>query len=160
VRVNSTARATQYGNSLWEVEVFAALDTSCAGPLPLAATSATSSGNESASFGPNNARDSNTGTRWSSAFSDPQWIYLDLGATYNVKRVVLDWENAYSTQFDIQVSSNATSWTTIFTNNAGNGGVDNITNLTGSGRYVRMLGRARNTQYGHSLWEFQVYGTP
>jgi uncharacterized protein (DUF305 family) len=31
--------------------------------------------------------------------------------------------------------------------------------VSGSGRYVRLLGTQRATQYGYSLWEFQVYGT-
>src|SRR5450759_2116874 len=42
-----------------------------------------------------NATDGNTGTRWSSAFSDPQWIRIDLGATANITQVVLNWETAY-----------------------------------------------------------------
>jgi beta-glucosidase len=29
--------------------------------------------------------------------------------------------------------------------------------VTGTGRYVRMYGTVRGTQYGYSLWEFQVY---
>jgi beta-glucosidase len=31
--------------------------------------------------------------------------------------------------------------------------------VTGTGRYIRMYGTARATQYGYSLWEFQVYPT-
>jgi len=31
--------------------------------------------------------------------------------------------------------------------------------VSGSGRYVRLYGTARATQYGYSLWEFQVYGS-
>ena len=61
--------------------------------------------------------------------------------------------------YDIQVStSTAGPWQTVYTDNAGNGGVDNVEGLTAVGRYVRMYGRARATQYGHSLWEFDVYG--
>ncbi len=33
-------------------------------------------------------------SRWGSAFTDPQWIYVDLGATYNVNRVKITWEAA------------------------------------------------------------------
>ena len=39
---------------------------------------------ENASYPGTNAVDGNPGTRWSSAFSDPQWIYVDLQATYNI----------------------------------------------------------------------------
>jgi hypothetical protein len=31
--------------------------------------------------------------------------------------------------------------------------------VSGSGRYVRMYGTQRTTQYGYSLWEFGVYGS-
>ena len=48
------------------------------------------------------AVDGNTGTRWSSAYADPQWIYVDLGQTASVTRVVLQWETAYGTAFQIQ----------------------------------------------------------
>ncbi|WP_209439596.1 glycoside hydrolase family 64 protein, partial [Kitasatospora phosalacinea] len=39
----------------------------------------------------------------------------------------------------------------------GTGGTQTL-DVTGTGRYVRMYGTARTTQYGYSLWEFQVYG--
>ncbi len=31
--------------------------------------------------------------------------------------------------------------------------------MTGSGRYIRMYGTVRGTQWGYSLWEFQVFAT-
>src|SRR6185295_1115788 len=31
--------------------------------------------------------------------------------------------------------------------------------ISGSGRYVRLYGTQRATQYGYSVWEFQVYGS-
>jgi len=36
-----------------------------------------------------NAVDGNTTTRWGSQFSDPQWIYVDLGSTQSICRVEL-----------------------------------------------------------------------
>ena len=41
---------------------------------------ATASSVENASFPASAAVDGNTGTRWSSAFSDPQWLEVDLGS--------------------------------------------------------------------------------
>jgi hypothetical protein len=119
---------------------------------------ATSSSSENSSFVAARAVDGNAGTRWSSAFSDPQWIYVDLGATYTISRVVLNWEAAYGRSYQIQVSANASSWTSIYSTTTGNGGTDDLS-VSGSGRYVRMYGTARATQYGYSLWEFQVYGS-
>src|SRR3984957_507739 len=45
---------------------------------------ATASSTENASFPASNAVDGNTSTRWSSAFSDPQWLQVDLGATASI----------------------------------------------------------------------------
>jgi len=119
---------------------------------------ATASSIEAAAYGAAKAVDVSTATRWSSAFSDPQWIYVDLGATATISRVVLNWEAAYGKAYQIQVSDDATSWTTISTVISGTGGVNDLA-VSGSGRYVRMYGTARGTRYGYSLWEFQVYGT-
>jgi len=104
------------------------------------------------------AVDGNAGTRWGSAFTNNEWIYVDLGATATISRVLLNWETAYGSGYQIQVSANATNWTTIFTTTTGNGATDDLA-VSGSGRYVRMLGTARATQWGYSLFEFQVYGT-
>ncbi len=108
----------------------------------------------------NYAVDGNLTTRWASAWSDPQWIYVDLGATYHITEVELYWESAYATSFQIQVSPDASSWTNIYSTTTGLGGVQDLTGLSGSGRYIRMYGTARGTSYGYSLWEFQIYGTP
>jgi hypothetical protein len=106
-----------------------------------------------------NAVDGNTGTRWSSASSDPQWIYVDLQATYNITEVDLNWEAAYAKSFQIQVSSDAINWTNIYSTSTGTGGIQNLTGLSGTGRYVRMYGTVRGTIYGYSLYEFAVFGT-
>src|SRR5690606_10624069 len=102
-----------------------------------------SSSNESTSYPAANANDGNAGTRWSSAFSDPQWIRVDLGTSHNISRVLLSWETAYASAYEIQVSNNATNWTTIYSTTSGNGGTDDLTGLSGSGRYVRVYGSQR-----------------
>jgi hypothetical protein len=118
---------------------------------------ATASSNESAAFPPNLAVDGNGGTRWSSAFSDPQWISVDLGATHAINRVVLRWETAFGQAYQIQTSNDGTTWTTIRSTTTGVGGVEDF-GVTGSGRFVRMNGTTRGTQWGYSLWELEVYG--
>jgi F5/8 type C domain len=118
---------------------------------------ATASSVENADFPASAAVDGNPGTRWSSAFSDPQWIQVDLGAPSTISQVVLQWEAAYATGFQIQTSLDGTTWTSIYSTTAGTGGTQTLS-VSGTGRYVRMYGTARATQYGYSLWEFQVYG--
>jgi hypothetical protein len=121
-------------------------------------TTATASSTENASFPASAAVDGNTGTRWSSAFSDPQWLEVDLGSTQSICQVALDWETAYATAFQIQTSNDNSTWTTIYSTTTGTGGTQTL-NVSGSGRYVRVYGTARATQYGYSLWEFQVFGS-
>jgi hypothetical protein len=118
---------------------------------------ATASSAENIAFPAPNAVDGNNGTRWSSGFSDPQWLQVDLGATHSICKVVLNWETAYGKAFQIQTSADGTAWTSIYSTTTGTGGNQTL-NVTGSGRYIRMYGTTRSTQYGYSLWEFQVFG--
>ena len=159
IRMYGTARATQYGYSLWEFQVYGSLSGGTCGTANAALNRpATASSTENAGFPASAAVDGNTGTRWSSAFSDPQWLQVDLGSSKNICQVVLNWEAAYATAFQIQTSNDGTTWTTIYSTTTGTGGTQTL-NVTGTGRYIRMYGTARATQYGYSLWEFGVYTT-
>ncbi|GIH23314.1 hypothetical protein Aph01nite_16240 [Acrocarpospora phusangensis] len=121
---------------------------------------ATSSSIEGAGFEPGLAVDGNTGSRWASAEgSDPQWIRIDLGGTYAVSRVRLNWEVAYGSAYRIEISPDGGAWTGIYSTSSADGAIDDLT-VSGTGRYIRMYGTARGTQWGYSLWEFDVYGTP
>ena len=104
------------------------------------------------------AIDGDGGTRWESAQSDPQWISIDLGTSYSINRVVLNWEGAYGQAYEIQISDDPTfsTSTTIFTTTSGDGGIYDLT-VAGTGRYVRMYGTVRGTVYGYSLYEFEIY---
>jgi beta-glucosidase len=155
-----TARNTGYGYSLWEFQVYGTLGTGGGGTCgtqnaalnqPATASSAENAGTSAAA-----AVDGNTGTRWSSAFSDPQWLDVDLGSTLTICQVNLNWETAYATAFQIQTSTDNTNWTSIYSTTTATGGNQTL-NVTGTGRYIRMYGTARSTQYGYSLWEFGVF---
>jgi hypothetical protein len=153
-----TARVGGYGYSLWEFQVYGTIGGGggCGTANAAQGRPATASSTENATFPASAAVDGNTGTRWSSAFSDPQWLQVDLGAGVSICQVILTWEPAYATAFQIQTSTNATSWTTIFSTTTGTGGTQTL-NITGTGRYIRMYATARATQWGDSLWEFAVH---
>ena len=118
----------------------------------------TASSVENAGNPASNATDGNTATRWSSAFSDPQWLQVDLGATHTITQVVLMWEAAFAKSYQIQVSPDGVTWTSVYATTAGPGGTETL-NVTGTGRFIRMLGTQRATGFGYSLWEFQVHGS-
>jgi endo-1,3(4)-beta-glucanase len=131
-----------------------------AGPYPLSTNRPAFSSSNEGNNSPDLAFDGNLNSRWSSAWgADPQWIYVDLGANASITQVILRWEGAYSTAYKLQTSTDELNWTDVYSTTTGNGAVDDIT-LTGTGRYVRLLSTARFlTQYGSSLFEFEVYGT-
>jgi hypothetical protein len=103
------------------------------------------------------AVDGSLGTRWSSNTTDSQWIAIDLQSVMTVNQVILKWEAAYAKSYKIQVSSNGTSWTDAYSTTTENGGTDLVTFAQTSARYVRMYGTERGTQWGYSLYEFEVY---
>jgi hypothetical protein len=156
VRLTGIQRATAYGTSLFELQVRGYSDPPASTLLSKGAPT-TASSSESAATPASAATDGNLGTRWSSAFSVPQWIQVDLGASRALTRVDLTWEAAYATAFTIQSSQDGTSWTTQQAVTAGGGGKQSIP-LTGTGRYVRLNATAKNTGYGISLWELEVFG--
>jgi hexosaminidase len=152
LRMYGTARGTTYGYSLWEIEAYAgtsAPNKALNKPVSISST-------ETANFPGPSAVDGSLSTRWSSLYVDPSWIQVDLGSTQPVSRVVLRWETAYGRAYQIQTSNDASTWTTIYSATTGDGGVDDLT-VSGSGRYVRMNGTQRATQWGYSLWEFEIY---
>jgi beta-glucosidase len=106
-----------------------------------------------------NGVDGDLTTRWSSQFSDPQSIYVDLDARMNVERVILHWETAFGKAYQIQTSDDAIHWTDVTSTTAGDGEVDNL-DVSGAGRYVRIYGTQRDADWGYSLWEFEVYARP
>ncbi|MFJ8469818.1 discoidin domain-containing protein [Streptomyces swartbergensis] len=69
----------------------------------------TSSSTENTATPASAVGDGSTGTRWSSRFSDPQWLTVDLGDTATISQVVLCWEAAYARSFQIQTSDNGTA---------------------------------------------------
>ncbi|GIH14646.1 penicillin acylase [Rugosimonospora africana] len=108
-------------------------------------------------YTPGKATDGDPTSRWSSNWSDNQWISVDLGSAQSVGRVILRWENAYATGYRVEVSSDGSTWRTVWSTTTGNGGTDNDTFAATTARYVRMTGTARGSSYGYSLYEFEAY---
>lgn len=105
------------------------------------------------------AVDGDQGTRWASAQDDADaWLRIDLGAPATLDEVVVRWEAAYASAYEIQVSDDGSTWTTVADVTDGDGGVDTL-DVDAAGRYVQLQGVQRGTGYGYSLWELEVYGT-
>ncbi|MFE9461835.1 discoidin domain-containing protein [Streptomyces californicus] len=118
----------------------------------------TASSQENGGTAAGNAVDGDGGTRWSSAFADPQWIRIDLGSPAALSRVELSWEAAHAKSYRVELSTDGNTWTTAYSTTASTGGNETLA-VSGDARYVRLTGTQRATGYGYSLWEFKVFGS-
>lgn len=148
-----TASAMRMGGAAAEPEVV------------LTPVGATSSGSERGDLSAAAAIDHNSNTRWGSLFSDDQNLTLDFGSSKPINRVHIEWENAHATKYLLQVSDDNKTFTTIKTVDNSQGGTEDWTGLNAQGRYLRMQGVTRSTNYGYSIFEIQAYsggsaGTP
>lgn len=113
-----------------------------------------------------NGNDGNSGTRWGSDFGSDEnpadaWWTVDLGSEYHVSRVEFEWEGAYATEYQVQLSNDRefNTFEVIGHVTNGKGGEETvITDLNKKGRYVRMQGIKRIGNYGYSFYECRVYG--
>jgi hypothetical protein len=107
-------------------------------------------------FAPENAVDTLITTRWASKETDNEWIYVDLGSSTSISRVILSWEDAFARSYQLQVSDDAQNWRTFYSTSTGAGSLETI-DSPATGRYVRVLMTQRGTDYGYSLWEISIY---
>lgn len=117
----------------------------------------TVSSNEDEIYPGSAATDGNVDTRWSSEFSDPQWLYVDLGQTYDIDKVIIVWETAMASNYEIQVSNDTINWNTARSITDNSEELNEVAGLAASGRYVRIYGSSRVTGYGYSIKELEVY---
>lgn len=108
------------------------------------------------------AYDGSVSTSWASNSTNGEWIYTDLTKKYDLCRVVLRWQATAAIDYHIDVSDDASSWTTVATISGANPATLTSTiNVHGSGRYVRMQGVTPGMVGGfYALFEMEVYGTP
>ena len=159
IRLTGTQRATGYGYSVFEFQVYG--DTggggaACGTDNAAKGKPATASSQENGGTPASAAVDGDANTRWSSAAQDPQWLQVDLGATTSVCQVVLQWETAYGKAYGIALSTDGVNWTTAYSTTSGAGGTETLA-VAGNARYIRLTGTQRGTGYGYSLWELQVH---
>jgi cysteine-rich repeat protein len=106
------------------------------------------------------AFDSTQRGRWSSAFADNQWVAVDLKGSVYIDNVEVFWEAASGKRYDLQTSSNGSTWTTVAS--VSDGGVGPVSRrfngLKTRARYFRLYGYTRTTPYGFSTFEIALSG--
>lgn len=109
-----------------------------------------------------NVNDGASNTRWQSGRDDKApWVQIDLGEKRSLGRVLIDWSEVlgrkyYPEQYVIQVSDDGTNFRTIYEGKASDSGPQTF-EVTGSGRYVRMLVTGKMPADACALWEMDVW---
>ena len=165
----STYRATTVGDTALVFTCYAMTDTAFVHVVSFDDANlalhkpVTASGFENAGTVPANAVDGDLESRWSSRHKDEEWIAVDLGNCYLLSSVKLYWEAAYATAFDIELSEDGENYHVAKSVTGATGGVQTH-DLRDNGepvpaQFVRVFCHTRNTGYGSSLWEIEVFGT-
>lgn len=105
-----------------------------------------------------NATDGDLSTRWGSSHQDGEWLQVDLGEKADIYKVRIRWEAAFASEYLIELRDTEDGEATY--SKAGAGTANGWTELPigdHSGRYVRVTGAKRGTQYGTSLYEMEIY---
>src|SRR5438093_158623 len=151
--------------SLWNSVTETAIYGSAAATVkPVPVASVVASGDDGNV--PQNTLDHNLATRWS-AYGDAQWIRYDLGVVAGIDRVDIAWYlgspvvNGPS-RFDIQVSLDTITWTTVFSGQSGGltTQFEPYAFPSASGRYVRIVGHGNSMNAWNSITEVVLYDPP
>ena len=112
-------------------------------------------------YQPEEAFDGNLGLRYAAAsYESGVTLGVDLGKTYKVSSVAFKWENAYATEYNIQVSKDGKAYDTVKTMTADKAETIEVPlDEAVEARYVRIECVKNALNYGYSLWEMGVYGT-
>ena len=112
---------------------------------------------ESSNYKAEYAVDADGNTRWSSQNYDQQNLIVDLWQVYTIGQVKINWEAAYASQFQVQVSTDYSTWTTVYENYQAKGGQMTINFSAVKAQYVKIYCIKRATENGFSIIEFEIY---
>lgn len=179
LRLVCLERGTEWGYSLWELAIYGFMTEGAEAvseqgieptigevikSLPaveaVASTTQKPDLKKNEYFDAKYAIDGNFTTRWSSEFTDPQWIYIDLGGQKRVESIVFHWETAFAKSYTVEISDDKVNWTLVYSTDSSDGGRDNILLDSPQGaRYIRIYCKERDRkEWGYSLWEVQALG--
>lgn len=129
----------------------------------------TASSELSAYYGAAKAVDGDPVTLWSSTYTDPSWLAVDLGAVRTIRKIRIFWDWSFSKSYTVQVSTDGQTWTDVFQTGDGKAGFRDIDLTPTAMRHVRiwctdryppqvcMWTQETEPQRGHAIRELQVF---
>jgi hypothetical protein len=160
-------RPSSFGNvSIFEIVALGDPNTACLGvpsscgaPVLLDAARVRASSQQFSYTPASAAMDGVYSTRWSSNFTDDEWLAIDLGTPARIDEVDITWEHAFAKRFALQTAPSFNGpWTTVAEDDDGQFATT-VTSVGVTSRFLRLLGIKRATQYGYSVWELEVFGS-
>lgn len=106
------------------------------------------------------AIDGDLDTHWTASEGDDHWYKVDLQRVYEINRIHIVWKAAYASEFELQVSTDDVSFTTVYSTTSGEGGTVDYKFEDTPARYVKILLHKRGTTSNYSFSEFEVYADP
>ena len=171
VQYHGTKRATGYGQSFFEFQVFMGDAPKVYTQIPVTLV-AQSEGENSAE----RALDGNDGTEWQGrpagvsggddeARTFDAWFVVDLGGFYEIEMISIKFEGACSQLYHIDFSLDNSNWVLgyDYVGNPGvNGHTDELTSEVLDNyqkvRYIRFWSTKAATEWGMKIFEFKVFG--
>lgn len=119
--------------------------------------------NDDPPLSPEKTVDGDTSTRWCSDWQrgdiDDAWLKVDLGDVYDLSEVYILWEAAVAKEYKLLVSDDDVTYREANVSGVQYNGLRHTWKINASGRYIKMQSIKAATQYGSSIFEFEVYGT-
>jgi hypothetical protein len=127
-------------------------------PLNLALNkTASASSQYSSTYSAAKAVDGGASTYWRSSSGGTQWLKVDLGSAKTISKVIVNWNSSYyARSFRIDVSSDNSSWSQVYSTSSGSSGIKTITFTGTSRRYVRLYCTSANSS-SYRVNEFEVH---
>jgi hypothetical protein len=117
----------------------------------------------STTYAPSKAGDGLTTTWWRSIGSlswstQTQWLQVDLGSAQTINKAVVYWYSSYYARaYRVQVSTNGTTWTDVYSTSSGTSGTKTHSFTATSARYVRVYCTTYATSSGYAISELEVW---
>ncbi|WP_020208585.1 discoidin domain-containing protein [Gilvimarinus chinensis] len=114
-----------------------------------------------AGYEPSRITDGDTAnSRWASAYTDDQWVQVDLGDDIVISGLTLTWDPAYAIDYQVLYSSDGSDWQLLIDVSDNQQLVNTHTGFSQTARFVRILGTEKALpQWGFSLYELEVFGS-
>ena len=109
-----------------------------------------------------NVIDNNKGSRWQADTNGPdEYIILDLGEEYNIGRILILWENANASDYDIEYSLDGENWDSLLSYKDPSPGLharaDSHIFAAVDARYIKITMNVAGSMYGYSIFEIDIF---